>query len=283
MKLVKITENQAEIQFAYRELCGLNGALNEDSNGIYIPNFESKIGKEKEKVRPLLKAIRFDIINQMESGMMFKMVFIKAREIRKELNFKCTQIIIPPALPQIRQECYLGIGSDLFVFLLCSFQKTNVFCGNQILKIDLKETLQILAKTPGQHLDTSTFFDIVAYLELCVELEKNKATREPYKISPYNRQRQQLFCLQVLSGHLTAGGYLQLRLHLQTKFQKEQKNPETDYLEVEGAASFEDILKFTASIREFMTKLTERSIAIFKPTPKLHCEYLTDDGYYPPI
>lgn len=259
MKVIKIADAEAEIQFTYRELLGLNGALKEICYGISVPDLESKIGLKKEKILALFNFIRFDIINNMEEKSIEKLIFNRAIEIQKKLNFKFSDIKIPRLSPQVRQECYFKIGSRVVIFLLFSLKHSKRFSGIQILEVDLSNPNKIIGKSSVQKIEIFDLLMLIAYFETYMNLIKSNNKLEEFILSIYNVDKQRIFDIRVLSVNITPENkeFLRIDFRLHSDIQEEKINLD-NYLAIEALGSFEDIQNFTSSIRDFLTKLPEQ-------------------------
>jgi hypothetical protein len=58
MELCKLTEDGAQLTFTTAELVLMQNALNEDCNGLDIPEFATRLGADRSEAMRLLNAIQ---------------------------------------------------------------------------------------------------------------------------------------------------------------------------------------------------------------------------------
>lgn len=240
---------QAEIEFNHRELWGLRGALNNYSRN--------------EKTRALLDFIGWEIIEKMEEGNIGRMIFNRDSEIQKELNFKFLNLKIPRVSPQVIEKCYLEIGSYTLVFLLGSLKYERSFCGIQVFVRQSNHPDNISNKSLAQKFNISYLLELIAYFEVYIELANKGQEIESFIFCIYSfdkhwSEKHCLFDIQVLSGSVISEkkGFLQIKFQLNLDPKKAEETPD-NCLKIEELASFENIQKFTSSLRQFLTKLKE--------------------------
>ncbi len=57
MRVISVNENRAELNFEANEILAIGNALNEVCHGIDLPEFQTRLGVEREFVQALLKSI----------------------------------------------------------------------------------------------------------------------------------------------------------------------------------------------------------------------------------
>ncbi|HBY79307.1 MAG TPA: hypothetical protein DEG47_20410 [Cyanobacteria bacterium UBA11148] len=245
----KPQSEETEIQLTYREILALQGSLDEVCNSPH--NLLVKIGLTKEQLLPLVEFISVEVVDKMEEGTMLGLISKKIEQIVQKLNLNFSQVKSPRTQPHLTQECYLKVGSRLFMFLLSSLENAETWSNIQILEIDSQENKQVLAKSVLHKIDPWHLSRIIAYLEVCQDLINQTIQPEIFILSPLSDKNHNICRFQVVSGKIDSKeqGFLELRFSLNAQ---DIKDNFSSYREAVGLTSFAEIEEFTTSICKYL-------------------------------
>ncbi len=257
-KIKKIIEmmpsEEMEIQFTYREVLSLQGSLNEVCNSPH--GLLEKLSLKKELLLPLLEFLSLEVINKMESGTILGLISDQIEQMVQTLNLNFSQVKLPITQRNLTQECYLKVGSRLFMFLLSSLENVETWSNIQILEIDSQENKQVIDQSVIHKIDPYPLSQIVAYLEVCKDLVSQNIQPEIFILSPLSDKHHNICRFQVVSGKIDSEkrGFLEICFSLDVEYRKDKL---IQYREVQDLCSFGEIEEFTSSICDFLVKISQ--------------------------
>lgn len=245
---------EMEIQFTYREVLSLQGSLNEVCNSPH--GLLEKLSLKKEQLLPLVEFIYVEVINKMESGTMLGLISDQIEQMVQKLNLNFSQFKLPITQQNLAQECYLKVGSRLFMFLLSSLENGETWSNIKILEIDSQENKQVIDESVIHKIDSYPLSQIVAYLEVCKDLVSQNIHPEIFILSPLSDKHHNICRFQVVSGKIDSEerGFLEIRFSLDVEYRKDKP---IEYREAQGLCSFGEIEEFTSSICDFLVKISQ--------------------------
>lgn len=252
---IQLIENQVTVDLTYTILVSIRSILNEFSNGIYVEDFQSKIGFDKSSVSSLLDSIHFDVVEKMEEGTPESLIHKKTIEISNNLNLKITNLEMESLSPRLKKECILKLNSHIIVFYLASQNNRKIFSGIQIAIGKTSHQTDLFTNSNIQGIRHSDLVRLVAYLELALTSAINDADLEKFSLSLFNSKKNPLLSIQVVSRCLESEekAYLKIRFRLYSMIQKNRVDNE--YFDIEETSRVSDIYLFISSIKSFLSEL----------------------------
>lgn len=253
---IHFIEDQVTVHLTYSRLLNIRSVLNEFCHGIYVKDFQSKIGFDKSIVSSLLDSIHYEVVEKMEENTPENIIHTKTIEISNDLNLKITNLEIESLSPRLKRECILKFNSHVIVFFLASQSNRKIFSGIQIAIGKTLYQTDLFTNSDIQGIRHSDLIRLVAYVELALTSAISDSDLEKFSLSLFNSKKNPLLNIKIFPRYIkTEKLKIRFRLYLGIN----EYSTDNKYLDIEDTSSISEIYSFTSSIREFLSQLPQKT------------------------
>jgi hypothetical protein len=232
-------ESLMNISCSVYEITLLNNLLNEVCHGIRLDNFEIKVGIPREEVKQFLFFLN-KVMNEMTA--------IQAAR-------KASLMPSPPDLIKSKKNCCLeaeGYQVTFYFKKLISFKNSvGVFI---VLNLNTPVFTEFFISSIPQMISTEDLWNLVKDLEKPLEIPEGNLTNIAMPLQIYQGD---IFQLQALERGVTSDGEEYATLNFMLSLTRAKDKIIRPYVGVQAAVFFKNIRRFTLSMREVLTELSE--------------------------
>lgn len=232
-------ESLMNISCSLPEITLLNNLLNEVCHGIRLDDFEIKVGIPREEVKQFLGFLN-KVMNEMKA--------IQTAQ-------KTSPMPSPPDFIKSEKKCCLeaeGYQVTFYLKKLVSFKNSvGVFI---VLNLNTPLLTEFFISSIPKMISTEDLWNFVKDLEKLIEISEENIINLAI---PFQIFQSDIFQLQALERGITSDGEEYATLNFMLSLTRAKDNIMRPFVGVQAAVLFKNIRRFTLSMREVLTELSE--------------------------